>query len=199
MDRDEVVRVRSCEISARPLYRWRFAETIDVPTIADELDATLPSEWKFDGSSLLAPSPHRLPPTRFFKGSTPEFVQGARAARMGAWIRKQMIGQSHDSSDFYRLAPYGALVGRPVAGLGPIAELDGATARIAAAASYRDVRPDTGRLPAMLRARLSGVGDGAWRSHSTRRSPASGPVPQNDQLQAAAMLNPDFFAPGRTP
>ena len=110
----------------------------------------------------------------------------------------RMVEQAHDPSDFYRLAPYGALVGRPVDELEPIADLDGATARIAAAASYRDVRPDTGRLPAMLRARLSGVDDGYVAVALNGTIAGVGPTfHENDQLEAAAMLNPDYFRAGK--
>jgi hypothetical protein len=116
---------------------------------------------------------------------------------MGRWIRDQMIEQEGDQSDFYRLAPYGALVGRPIAELGSIGRVDGATATLDSADAYRDVRPGSGLLPAMLRANLSGVDGGSIAVALNGTIAGVGPTfREADQLETAALLNPTFFRKG---
>jgi hypothetical protein len=176
----------------------RFTETIDVlPTIADALDADLPPNWKFDGVSLLARPRSGTQTSNFVDQADPELLRNVRAPRMGDWIRKQLVVQTNDQQDFYRLAPYGALVGRPVAELAPGPRIAGATARINAPAAYRDVRPASGRLPSLMRARLSGV-DGDHVAVALNGTIAGvGPIyADGDAAEAAAMLDPSYFRTG---
>jgi hypothetical protein len=183
---------------SRGVVDRRVTETIDIlPTVVDALDAQLPDEWKFDGDSLLEPPARRPRATTYFTGATRTFLAAVRAGRMGAWIREQMVEQAGDQSDLYRFAPYGALVGRPVAELGPIAELADATGQVRAAASYREVDPRSGRLPAMLRARLTGVEPGYVAVALNGTIAGVGPtIVENQRLTAVAMLNPEYFRVG---
>ena len=176
----------------------RHAETIDIlPTIADELDAQLPSDWKFDGSSLLKPPVSRRPTSSLLTGP-PELFTDVRAARMGRWMRRQIVAEHDDQSDLYRLAPYGALVGRPAAELNPIAARD-ATATIDSASAYDDVQPTSGRLPALVRARLSGIdgNDGDHIAVALNGTIAGvGPMYRDGGLRAAAVVDPVYFRAG---
>lgn len=177
----------------------RVAETIDIlPTIADELDAQLPDDWRFDGRSLLAPPrADRSRTSTFFGGAPQSFLRAVDAARSGRWLREQIAAPQDDQRDFYRLAPYGALVGRPVADLAPRAALPRAIARVAIPDSYRRVRRASGWLPSLLRARLSGV-DGEHVAVALNGTIAGvGPMfDDRARFQAAAMLDPTFFREG---
>jgi hypothetical protein len=175
----------------------RKAETIDVmPTIADALHAQLPADWKFDGTSLLKPAPARQRSLINIK-HTAKVISDVHAAKMGAWIRQQMVKQSGDQSDFYRLGPYGAMVGKPVADLGTIAPANGETARVDSAGTYKDVKPGSGLLPAMVRADLSGAGNG-WVAVALNGTIAGlGPTfRQSGTNQFAAIANPAYFRKG---
>lgn len=172
----------------------REAETIDIlPTIADALDAQMPADWKFDGSSLLQPPKTRKRPLLLSK-HTDAVLADVHASRMGGWIRNQMIIQDNDQNDFYRLGRYGGLVGRPVSELGPIATAAGGTAKVDSAKAYDDVKPDSGVLPAMVRARLSGVKNG-WVAVALNGTIAGvGPTFGGDGgIEMAAILNPKYF------
>ncbi len=178
----------------------RIAETTDIlPTVADALEVRLPSEWTFDGTSLLAPASSSRRRTLLFIDATPEMLRGVRAARMGGWIRRQIVTQSNDQNDLYRLAPYGALVGQPVAGLGLIPPLQGATAMLDAAGAYGDIDPASGQLPAMVRATLSGVDDGDGHVAVALNGTIAGLGPTfryDDRIEAAAILDPRYFRSG---
>jgi hypothetical protein len=199
--RDEVVPVPLfVKYPDRPRARVdrRFTETIDVlPTIADALDADLPSDWKLDGVSLLAPPPSRARTSSFVDEADPDLLRDVRAARMGRWIREQMVIQTSDQRDLYRLAPYGALVGRPVTELRPGPRIAGTKVHINAPAAYRDVQPASGRLPALMRARMSGV-DGDHVAVALNGTIAGvGPIyADGDAAEAAAVLDPSYFRPG---
>ena len=176
----------------------RFTETIDVlPTIADALDADLPSDWRLDGASLLARPPSRTRTSNFVDEADPGLLRDVRAARMGRWIREQLVVQTNDQRDLYRLAPFGALVGRSVTELAPGPRIAGATVRIDAPAAYGDVQLASGRLPSLMRARISGADGDHVAVALNGRIAGVGPMfADGDAAEAAALLDPSYFRAG---
>jgi hypothetical protein len=177
----------------------RDAETIDImPTIADQLDAKLPHDWTFDGRSLLRkPVPDRRRPTRFFQDRSQRFMKDADAARSGAWMREQIAAPTGTAEDFYRLAPYGRLVGVPVGAIPIRGRIAGARAVLARRDDYRHVSRASGWLPALVRARVRGAGGEHVAVALDGTVAGVGPMyTDRGQVQAAAMLDPRFFRDG---
>jgi hypothetical protein len=177
----------------------RDAETVDIlPTVADQLDARLPKDWTFDGRSLLGKPPrHRTRPTKFFQDRSQQFVRDADAARSSAWMRAQIEAPTGTSEDFYRLAPYGRLVGAPIGTLRSRGRIPGARAIVARRDDYEQVSRASGWLPAMLRARVNRA-DGEHIVVALNGTVAGvGPMYRDrGHVQAAAMLDPRFFRDG---
>jgi hypothetical protein len=177
----------------------RIAETIDImPTIADQLDAKLPHDWTFDGRSLLGkPDPHRARTPKFFQDPSPQFMRDADAARSGAWMRAQIAAPAGTAEDFYRLGPYGRLVGAQVGEIVSTGRIPGTRATLSRRDDYRAVSRASGWLPAMLRARVNGA-DGDHVAVALNGVVAGvGPMyTDRGHVQAAAMLDPRFFRDG---
>jgi hypothetical protein len=180
----------------------RIAETIDLmPTIADQLDAPLPDDWTFDGRSLLAkPEADRARTPTFFQDPSPQFMREADASRSGAWMRAQLAsgaGTGANPEDFYRLAPYGGIVGVPVGALGAGPPIAGARATLSRRDDYRTVTHASGWLPALLRAQINRA-DGEHVAVALNGTIAGvGPMYEDrGRVQAAAMLDPRFFRDG---
>ena len=98
-----------------------------------------------------------------------EFLRGARAARMGRWLREQMVGPGRGLE---RLLPARARTARSWAGRSPTSRPPANSTAPppgspppAPTATWTSA---SGRLPAMLRARLSGVRRGLRRGGAQR-------------------------------
>jgi hypothetical protein len=180
----------------------RIAETIDImPTIADQLDAQLPDDWTFDGRSLLAkPERDRARTPTFFQDPSPQFMKDANAARSGAWMREQLAphpGTTATADDFYRLAPYGGIVGANVGALAAGPPVPGARATLSRRDDFEHVSRASGWLPALLRARINHA-DGEHVAVALNGVVAGvGPMyTDRGHVQAAAMLDDRYLHDG---
>jgi hypothetical protein len=177
----------------------RVAETIDImPTIADQLDAELPDDWTFDGRSLLQrPARHRARTPTFFQDPSPRFLRDVDAVRSSAWMRAHLSAPQGTAEDFFRLAPYGRLVGAAVGALATAAPITGARATVSRRRDYDTVSRASGWLPALLRARVQGAGGEHVAVALNGVIAGVGPMyTDGGRVQAAAMLDPRYFRDG---
>jgi hypothetical protein len=112
-------------------------------------------------------------------------------------MRAQIAVPAGTAEDFYRLAPYGRLVGAPVGAIGSRGRIPGARATVARRADYRSVSRASGWLPAMLRARVNGAAGEHVAVALNGTVAGVGPMyTDRGRVQAAAMLDPRFFRDG---
>jgi hypothetical protein len=174
------------------------AHTTDVlPTIVDALDISLPSDWSFDGTSLLGHAA-RGDKVKFIADTHGEqsipLLKNADAHRMAALINST-LGEDGDDRDLYRIAPYGALVGEDAAPL-----VDGprvGTAQLADPGAYANVVP-LGVVPSLFSANVDGLGVDDWVAIALNGKVAgTGPVyEEGGRLRVTAMLDPSLLQPG---
>ncbi len=177
----------------------RAAQTIDVlPTIVDSLDLALPPGWSFDGASLLGrPLRHRALHFTTDTGATERvtITDDIDAGRMARYVQSVFVGPSGTERDFYRIQPFGALVGHPAAPL----VTGGAVGTVAI--DPPDVYDDVdlaGIIPALFEGRVSGVRDDGWLAVALDGTIAgTGPAYVVDgELWMVAMLDPAFIHNG---
>jgi hypothetical protein len=176
----------------------RGAQIIDVlPTIADALGIRLPPDWRVDGVSLRGePVVAR---NTWLGNNGPRIEMNDPVSALPVAIRKQeLFGDPGRPHDLYRMGPYGDLVGRPVTGrTGP--PLPSASIRIKNAASYTNVDPSSGFVPAMVQARVTGVKSGSWLAVAVNGTVAGvSPVfvGRDHGSFVEAMIDPSLLAPG---
>jgi hypothetical protein len=176
----------------------RRAQIVDVlPTIADALEIELPSGWRFDGVSLHGrPTPARN--TWIDNTGSRIEVDDRISALPVAEQKQELFGAAGGPHDLYRVGPHGDLVGRSVTGQtgSPRAS---ASIRIADAEQYADVDPSSRFVPALVRARVTGVQPGTWLAIAVNGTIAGvSPVfaGRGERTVIEAMIDPSLLAAG---
>jgi len=121
-----------------------------IPTIVDSLD--IETTWSFEGVSLLeeAFDPERQ---RLFEGLDTIKLPAQRPSVDDVVAAKTtLFGARQGWEPVYNFGPHRELVGLAVSELG--AEADEAEVALTRSELYEDVNPDTGRVPALIRASI---------------------------------------------
>ncbi|WP_162942364.1 sulfatase-like hydrolase/transferase [Desertimonas flava] len=166
----------------------RQAQNIDVlPTVADVLDLDLPSDWVFDGQSLLEED--REGPRRWLNGETtsdPDPIAFGIRLRSGL---RELPGRA----DFIGVGPYGDLIGRSLDEFEVSTETKG-TLRLDLPSAYDDIDPSV-LLPALLTGSTEDLTDDDWLAITIDGTIAGvGPVYRGETLDV--LLDPQTLTAG---
>jgi hypothetical protein len=136
----------------------RDARLIDVlPTVADVVEAQLPEDWKFDGSSLLRPEVNGRPLWWFAaEGEVLTAPDPARTASRN-W---QWLGATAMETNPYAIGPFAGLVGQSMTKQRISADSPGTCTRSKSDLAAWD--PASGVLPALVSASIGALPSGTW-------------------------------------
>ena len=177
----------------------RAAQTIDLlPTLADALELELPSDWVFDGRSLLDDPPAETP-RNWVNGTTPPETYGYQpdANRMAQYLR-ELMGSGGSRHDLYAVGPAGGLVGKKVDGrVGSAAESE---IRPVNPVQFDDIDPAATVQPVLFTAQALDIAPGSWVAIALNGTVAGlGPVfiGREGTSVLEVMVDPSLMRPGR--
>ena len=136
----------------------RDARLIDVlPTVAEVVEAQLPEDWKFDGSSLLGPEVNGRPLWWFAaEGEVLTAPDPARtASRNWRWL-----GATAMETNPYAIGPFAGLVGQSMTKQRISADSPGTCTRLKSDLDAWD--PASGVVPALVSASIGALPSGTW-------------------------------------
>lgn len=141
-----------------PVIDRRDARSIDItPTVADIVEARLPDDWKFDGSSLLGPAVTGRPLWWFTAES--EVLTAPDPARTASrnWL---WLGSTAMETNPYAIGPFAGLVGQSMSKQPISAASPGTCTRSKSDLAMWD--PASGVVPALISASIGGLPSGTW-------------------------------------
>ena len=174
----------------------RPAQIIDVlPTITDVLQFDVPATWSFNGRSLLSEPKSSTTGTIVFAKERPgKLPQNLDATKMSRELRS-LFGKAGQVNDYYRIGPYGDLVGHNIRSERVADLLRPVTGGPTDRGLFQDVKPFSGTLPALFTGRVVEVRDGSWVAIAINGT-VSGIGPVYGGGAVTAMLDPSFFRAG---
>jgi hypothetical protein len=177
----------------------RQAQLTDLmPTIVDVLDISLPSEWRFDGRSLLDDTAIEWP--LFWQPVGGELDPGAYNIDPMQLARQHLdlFGASVGAHDLYAMGPFRHLIGEQ-APPSPVGRAENSSVAPIGSEAYRKVSPSSGVVPALFEATVEGLEPGTWVAVALNgRLAGTGPVisGRDGEPRLKVMLDPGFFRQG---